>query len=97
VEIVDNATRLKARLLEQGADPTRPGWLRVSLAVSEAGPCGVLPSLIHAAAGEALTVLVGPEDRPRVEALTAGASLVLQLRLRAPGVHTVVPGSVSAE
>jgi hypothetical protein len=97
VEVVENATRLKARLLERAADPTRPGWLSVSLEVSEAGPCGPLPSLIHALAGETLVVLVGPEDRPRVEALTVGAGLVLQLRLRAPGVHTLIPGSVSVE
>jgi hypothetical protein len=88
---------LKARLLEQAPDPSRPGWLRVSLEVREAGPGGELPSLIHALAGETLVVLVGPEDRPRVEALAVGAGLVLQLRLRAPGVHTLIPGSVSVE
>jgi hypothetical protein len=53
--------------------------------------------LIHALAGETLVVLVGPEDRPRVEALAVGAGLVMQLRLRAPGVHTLIPGSVSVE
>ncbi len=96
MQVIENATHLKARLLDKAADPARPGWLRVTVEVTHTAPAGDLPSLIQAAAGESLAVLVGPEDRAAVDALPAGADVAMQVRLRAPGVHTAVPGSVTA-
>jgi len=67
------------------------------LQVQDCGPVADLPSLVPAAVGATLAVLVGPEDRAQVDALTPGAGLVMQVRLRAPGVHTAVPGSVGVD
>ena len=97
MEAIENATRLKARLLECTADPARPGWLRCSVQVKGSGPVDDLPSLVPAAVGDTLAVLVGPEDRAQLDAIKPGAGVVMQVRLRAPGVHTVVPGSVGAD
>ena len=97
MEAIENATRLKARLLECSADPARPGWLRCSVQVKGSGPVDDLPSLVPAAVGDTLAVLVGPEDRAPLDAIKPGAGVVMQVRLRAPGVHTVVPGSVGTD
>jgi len=97
VEAIENATRLKARLLECTADPARPGWLRCSVQVKGSGPVDDLPSLVPAAVGDTLAVLVGPEDRAQLDAIKPGAGVVMQVRLRAPGVYTAVPGSVGAD
>jgi hypothetical protein len=97
VEVIENLTLLKARLLECATDPARPGWLQLTVEVRDASAGEALPSLIRATAGELLTLRVGPEDRAKLDALKAGAELSMQVRLRAPGVHTVVPGSLGAE
>ena len=97
MEAIENATRLKARLLECSADPARPGWLRCTVQVQDSGPVDDRPSLVPAAVGDTLAVLVGPEDRAQLDAIKPGAGVVMQVRLRAPGVHTVVPGSVGAD
>ena len=97
MEAIENATRLKARLLDRSADPARPGWLRCTMQVQDSGPVDDRPSLVPAAVGDTLVVLVGPEDRAQLDAIKPGAGVVLQLRLRAPGVHTAVPGSVAAD
>ena len=65
--------------------------------VLHATAAGDLPSLIDAPAGEVLTVLVPPTDRGRTDGLAVGAAIGMQLRLRAPGVHTLVPGTLVAE
>jgi len=88
---------LKARLLERSADPARPGWLRCTVQVTDSGPVADLPSLVPAAVGDTLVVLVGPEDRAQLDAIKPGAGVVMQVRLRAPGVHTAVPGSVGVD
>lgn len=97
MEVIENATRLKACLLECADDPTRPGWLRVSVEVRQAGPVADLPSLVDARAGETLAVLVGPADRDKVAALKPGRDIALQVRLRAPGVLTALPGTLAAD
>ena len=97
MEAIENATRLKARLLECTADPARPGWLRCTVQVKDSGPVDDRPSLVPAAVGDTLAVLVGPEDRAQLDAIKPGAGVVMQLRLRAPGVHTVVPGSAGVD
>lgn len=94
MEVIENATRLKARLLESSADPTRPGWLRLSIEVRESSSLRGLPSLVHAGAGDTLVVLASPADRASIEALQPGADIAMDVRLRAPGVHTAVPGSI---
>lgn len=97
MEVIENATQLKARLLDAADDPARPGWQRLNVEVLHATAAGDLPSLIDAQAGEVLTVLVPPTDRARTDGLAAGAAIGMQLRLRAPGVHTLVPGTLVAE
>ncbi len=97
MEAIENVTRLKARLLECTADPARPGWLRCTVQVKGSGPVDDLPSLVPATVGDTLAVLVGPEDRAQLDAIKPGADVVMQVRLRAPGVHTVVPGSVGTD
>ena len=94
MEVIENATQLKARLLESSADPARPGWLRVSVEVRESSSLRDLPSLVHAGAGDTLVVLASPADRASIDALQPGADIALDVRLRAPGVYTAVPGSI---
>ncbi len=94
MEVVDNATQLKAQLIEQEADSARPGWTRVTLKVMDSTPVPNLPSLLPAAVGDTVQVLVPPADRDRLEALLPDGQVAVQVRLRAPGVHTAVPGSI---
>ncbi len=97
MEVIENATQLKARLLDAAEDLARPGWQRLNLEVVHAAAAGDLPSLIDASAGTVLSALVPPADRARITGLAPGAVLHMQLRLRAPGVHTVVTGTLQAE
>lgn len=97
MQVIENATQLKARLLEHSKDPERPGWLRLTVEVADTAPVTGLPSLVHAAAGETLTVLMPPSELAALESLAAGTAIGMQVRLRAPGVHTVVPGSLAGE
>lgn len=97
MEVIENATQLKALLLECAQDPGRPGWLRCHVEVKQTDPVPNLPSLVHAAVGDNLSVLISPADQSQVEALKPGTEINLQVRRRAPDVHTAVPGSVTVE
>lgn len=94
MEVIENAARLKARLLEQQPDASRPGWFRVRLQIDEVAAVANLPNLFSIPADQPIEVLVGPEDGATLESLKAGEQLCLQVRLRAPGVYTVIPGSL---
>mgnify|MGYP000682794360 CR=1 FL=1 len=53
--------------------------------------------IVEAAAGDILAVRAPPAERAAVEGLAAGAAVTLQVRLRGPGVHTLVPGTLVAD
>lgn len=97
MEVIENATHLKARLLESAEDASRPGWLRCEIEVRETAPVQDLPRLVHAVVGERLSVLVSPADRLLLGELKTGEAIGMQVRLRAPGTYTVVPGSLAVE
>ncbi|WP_374263611.1 hypothetical protein [Zoogloea sp.] len=97
MQVIENATQLKARLRERHDDPDHPGGVRLTVEVTAAAPAGGLPSLVEAAAGDILAVRVPPAERAAVEGLAAGAAVTLQVRLRGPGVHTLVPGTLVAD
>lgn len=90
MQVIENLTRLNGVLRAKQDDPSRPGWLQITLAVQRLSPVGELPSLIDTAPGETLEVLVAPAERPQLEALAEGAELELQVRLKGPGVRMAV-------
>jgi len=94
MQVIENATLLKARLLNVVDDPDRPGMLQLKLQIEEAQAGANLPSLLQAGVGDTLAATVHPSDRGVVENLRPGSELALTVSLRAPGVHTVVPGSM---
>jgi len=95
MQVIENATLLKAKLLNVVDDPDRPGMLQLKLQIQDAQPGPNLPSLLQAGVGDTLAATVHPSDRGVAENLRPGSVLALSVSLRAQGVHTVVPGSIT--
>ena len=95
MQVIENAARLKARLLEIQPDADHPGWARIRLRVDEVAAVADLPKLFSVPVGQTAEARVGPEDAAALATIAVGGQVDVQVRVKAPGVYTVVPGSLT--